>query len=864
MAHSGYHLLISTFSNIFRFTHAIFVDASSSSSLKADLQAWVQSLGAGHEQDVWELALQVLMNDDYQGKWIIVYDNADDPGLNLSPFIPKCDNGTIIITSRNRDVGNLSTSYHLELGEMETNEALLTLVQAARRTLPLAPDEASSAHKLIKLLGYLAVALVQAGTYCHQLSLTSQGDIRQFSFGQYIRLFSSQRIELMKKPESSSLDGYQLGAYTTFDLSYKAVPHSTREFLHFVSSFHYSNISLSMFATAAVYEFGDPFPLVPRVKDHHIVISDLRRLLCVDGEWNEVQTHRAIRTLRLFSLLSASSVSNTILIHLHPLVHAWARDVFPTFPHYRRMGIQVLTSCATESDTGMFKYLLPHFHNLLQENPIDDLQVNDQMGAAVVLEDRGYFRQAEEIFSNLIDTLNNKNGEDCYEGIVVAGWLAITYEAQGKLVDAEKLKRGLLEKQRRLLGDNHPHTIQTLSNLATTLDHQGRWDDAAQIKWKVLESRTKLLGGEHPSTITAIADLGETCARLQRWKERELFALEVLRLRRQVLGNDHVDTIRAGVDLASAYFMVGKATEAEAICAEMLERHIVVLGEDHPSTILARSHLGTAFSFQARWKEAEDVEREVLGQRRRVLGEEHVDTIYSMGNLARHISDQGRWREAETLEVEVLRIRIKTLGKEHPDTIMAFANLARTLAEQGHLYEAEKFELQVLGQRQRLFPKDHPHTIRAAANLAITYRQQGRLEEAEALELQVLAQREQFLGEEHLDTLRAAADLVMIYRLQGRLNEAEALGSKVLEQERRVLGARHPNTISVEANLGLIYMAQERWRDAYYILSHAVELSIEVLGQQHPYTQTRIRDMINVLNTVGTQKEIEKLGSMLL
>src|SRR5450432_2802962 len=136
---------------------------------------------------------------------------------------------------------------------MEQEEALATLLHAARRQLPLSAEELKSAHTLLNELGCLAVALVQAGTYCHELSC---------SFTQYLTLFYSHRAELMKRAEPSSLDSYRRGAYTTLDLSYKALPQLSRDFLHFISFFHHTDIPVSALATAARENFQDVLPFL--------------------------------------------------------------------------------------------------------------------------------------------------------------------------------------------------------------------------------------------------------------------------------------------------------------------------------------------------------------------------------------------------------------------------------------------------------------------------------------------------------------------------------------------------------------------------------------------------------------------------
>ncbi|KIM30136.1 hypothetical protein M408DRAFT_22187 [Serendipita vermifera MAFF 305830] len=148
------------------YAQTIYVDASSSSSIKFDLQAWARTLGDGHDDDVWEDAIQALSKIPGGEQWILILDNADDPGLDLNQFLPRHNHLTLLITSRNRDIGDHGPRSHLELGEMTPEEALAALLQAAQRKLPMDDEELRSAQTLIGDLGWLAIALVQAGSYC--------------------------------------------------------------------------------------------------------------------------------------------------------------------------------------------------------------------------------------------------------------------------------------------------------------------------------------------------------------------------------------------------------------------------------------------------------------------------------------------------------------------------------------------------------------------------------------------------------------------------------------------------------------------------------------------------------------------------
>jgi len=178
-----------TASDFIRYTHTVFVDASSATNIKVDLRAWARSLGDGHEKEDWDDALRILSNASHDQPWALIMDGADDRTVRLVSFFPTGSSGTIIITSRNKEVSNLAKPHHVELGEMRADEALALLQKAARREDPLSPEELESAKILVEKLDYLPGAIVPAGKYCHELSATISGEFQPYTFTQYLDLF---------------------------------------------------------------------------------------------------------------------------------------------------------------------------------------------------------------------------------------------------------------------------------------------------------------------------------------------------------------------------------------------------------------------------------------------------------------------------------------------------------------------------------------------------------------------------------------------------------------------------------------------------------------------------------------------------
>jgi tetratricopeptide (TPR) repeat protein len=593
-----------------RYTKVAFIDASSSASILCDLQAWSQAVGDGHERDAWEDAIRILTSVPLEERWLLILDNADDSTLNLVPFIPKSPNLTVIVTSRNRDVGHLSTTYHLELGEMEQDEALSTLLHAARRELPLSTEEMDSVRTLVKSLGCLALALVQAGAYCHQLSSHHHGVWKPFSFMRYLSLFYSHRAELMKESQLSPLDSYKRGVYSTLDLSYQALSQMHREFLHFISFFHHADIPLEVLSTAARNHFADRRTFVPRPDSQKEVVFGLNQLLCADGNWSELQVQSTIRTLQAFSLLSVTSTDDSIFLQLHPLVQAWSRDMVPSSSrHYRAMSIQSLTSCSGDEMFRLFRYMPPHILDTLGQAGRQDLHINDLMAVGITLKDQGYYQKAAEVVEVALEKMVREDQQVTVDAINATLWLAQIYSDGGKWDEAEKLGVQVVEQRRMLLGVDHRDTIMAAGDLAVTYLKQGRHSEAEKLELEVLELRRSILGPEHPDTIKAAASLASTYSRQGRHSEAEKIELEVLDQRKRILGLEHPHTIVAAANLAVTYGAQSRQEECLDLLAPAVDLSVKVLGKQHPSTQVWIKSLANVYVKLGKQKEAEETRK---------------------------------------------------------------------------------------------------------------------------------------------------------------------------------------------------------------------------------------------------------------
>jgi len=113
------------------FSHVFWVDASSYESIAMSLKG-ISSIPAAQASGVdgsVESALQWI--SCIQEEWLVVFDNADDPSLEVvAKFIPPGNRGNILITSQNQIIGRvLGFENIIEISEMKEPDAIALLLK---------------------------------------------------------------------------------------------------------------------------------------------------------------------------------------------------------------------------------------------------------------------------------------------------------------------------------------------------------------------------------------------------------------------------------------------------------------------------------------------------------------------------------------------------------------------------------------------------------------------------------------------------------------------------------------------------------------------------------------------------------------
>ncbi|PVF91879.1 FabD/lysophospholipase-like protein, partial [Serendipita vermifera] len=615
-----------------RFKHIFFVDASSESSIKMDLRDAIRSLD-GHQQDLENDAISFLQSHVNS---LLIFDNANDPKVDLVQFFPRLYGGMILITTRLQTLRSLSTLHYLELGTMSHDEAIETLVKAAQRDFPLHPKDIPHVGAIIEELGYLSLALVQAGVYISNMASGKTMDGHGSVFEHYLNLLRQKQAILLRNQGAAFLDPYRHGVYAALDLSYTLLPSLSRDFLHLCSQLHYTNISVSMLLAAAEGGFEDKWEYLERPRSHQDVQYKLHTMFSINGVPNEALVYDVVQSLVSLSLVQRTMRNKTVLLHIHPLVYAWAQEILSSslWSLYTQMAITVVSTSSHTLSPGDVQYLPPHIIKLMETIKPGGLHVRDMIQFGVIMRDYGFGRVAVELHERVTRRIEAEVGSNDKQMLDAYMILGNTYERAGRLKEAERIKGRVLAICHQIHGKQHPVTIAAYSNLAVTYRSIGKLQEAEELQIKVLEMQQEILGEQHPDTIAASNNLANTYAKLGKLQEAVELQIKVLEVQQGILGEWHPDTITASNNLAITYQSLGQLQVAEKLKFKVLEMRHEILGERHPDTISASSNLAVTYWSTGKLQEAEELQIKVLEMQQEILGEWHPDTITTSNNLA--------------------------------------------------------------------------------------------------------------------------------------------------------------------------------------------------------------------------------------
>ena len=700
--------------------------------------------------------------------WLLVIDNADNPSVDYSRFFPPGERGHILITSRNHDCKIHATVGYYEFKDMEQEDAITLLLKAACIENSTERKFRNLARPIAKTLGYLPLALIQAGASIRQ---------NVCSLEDYLELYASHRKDLFSKLPDQGADQYKYTIFTTWEVSFRMIEQQateeavdTIEVLHIFAFLHFEQVPATLFHRAwnNIHNVLDQNPSGSHSKqkfgwssltsifayifrgnqsaeqaNDSILLPQL--LLTKNVRWDGYRLRQALATLCRFSLIYKDSDTDTY--SMHPMVNSWMRDRLEKPEQQVWSGIAINTLALSISRRGwrsdhiFRKSLAPHIDACLQGVHAETLlftstytTVSKAMKFATIYSECGRWKEAAELQRKVVDRHKKTWGVKHIQTLQAMTDLSWSYWNLGLIPKALSMQTEVLNASLESLGPEDPRTLKAMDDLASTFWLCGKLSESEDLGKKAMIGMSSILGSGHPDTLMAMHNLGRTYMHRGRLKDAEKLQIQVLSARQKMLGPNDLDTLATLQSLGMSYHALKRFNEAEKILAVVLEARKRILGQEHAYTLWAVNDLAKIQCAQGRPVEAEELLVRILDVVERTLGREHIGMFMTKHNLARAYISQCRWGEAKVLLTELVSAQTRIVGPDHPDTLYAQSELAKTYRHLGQVDQAEKLYMEVIPKLKSKVGAENPQTLGAIAQLAAIYRDKARDSEADALD----------------------------------------------------------------------------------------------------------------------------------
>ena len=430
---------------------------------------------------------------------------------------------------------------------------------------------------------------------------------------------------------------------------------------------------------------------------------------------------------------------------------------------------------------------------------------------------------------------------------------------QGKDAEAESMFRQVLERSESSFGQEHPDTVLTLGQLANTLVSQEKLEEAESIYQRLLQHYQKFLGELHPRTFAVLSNIATLRFMQGEYREAEQLNRRVIHYQKNIFGEENPHTLRTSYNLGSVLEAQGKYQEAEECFRRTFVAVEEILGPVHPFTLKVRRSLANSLRIQGKYEEAERMIRQELEIRSAVPGIEQSQIYHCLYILAGILQEQEKFGEAEQIYRQVLDFNSSTIGWERKDTYLCLLKLASVLQDQKKFGEAEGIYGQMVDLSSKLYGTDHAETLENLYRFARMLEKEKKYDQAEENYRRLLEAWSNVLGKEHLDTLRVTNLLGEVLSDQKKFEESEFFFRQAYTSYSRVFGSEDFRTLSSLYNLVFVLADQDEFDESESLIRQAYTSCSTVLGSEHPFTLESLHNLADVLANQEKFEESESL-----
>jgi hypothetical protein len=710
-------------------------------------------------EDAAREVLDALRRGDPYDKWLLVFDNADQPE-DLLDSIPR-DSGHVLITSRNHRWESLFDAVQVDVFRREESVEFLT----KRVRGAISPEDAT---RLAEQLGDLPLALEQAGALLFE---------RGMSASEYLEQLADRTSQLLSQGRPAEYPVPMTAAWSVSVANLSESLPEAVDLLRICAFFGSEPIPREAIGKA-------PPGLRPEVA---ALISDPIRLGRAVGELGRyalarldipgrtIQVHRLVQKLVQDEL--SPEEQEQIQHEVHLLLAAYNAgdpDDDTSWPRYsdllghlapakvsdcparevRAFAIRMLRYLFSSGDYHSAQTLADDFIERwsAESGPQHRDVIEVQLAQTNTLRELGNYEEASALNAEILTTAEKVLGPDHDNTLLALRGSAADLRAAGDFRAALDRDREALRRYEDKYGPDDAGTLRAVNNLA--LDY-GLISDYARarelhhrsfIGWKRQESRTVMA-----SMLNALNGLARAVRLAGDYSEACDLGDDAYAIGLDALGAEHNWTLRTGRDLSIALRRYGELERAEEMAVQVQDRCARLFGLDSPDTLGAAMCLSNLWRTIGRHDEATGLVADSAARYTKVFSADHPFSLACLSNLAVLRRVQGNPQEARKLNERALAGLDAKLGRDHHYSLMVAVNLASDLAALGEIEAACRLGEGTLRRLRRLFGDDHPLTLTGAANLSTDLTAAGQTERGAELIEQTRAGYQRTIGLSHPD-----------------------------------------------------------------------------------------------------------------
>ena len=616
-------------------------------------------------------------------RWLMIFDNVDrdvrsseedDQAFDVESFLPPADHGSVLITTRRPFLKTMGQSTEVERLKLDQAQELLiyhckpdtsshgriSVIPGSKYTSLI--TRFTDMTKLIQRLGYLPLALVQAGTYMHRTKTNCS---------KYLELYEASWNQLVAK--TPPLEDYGNGSIqTTWMISYERLRKENLiagKLLQLWGHLDHQDVWYELFPHEENGRLGE--------------YGWLQELA-----GSEIDFKSVMQSLLDYSLIE--SHGDKEIYSMHPVVHDWCTETISSgqvdmmLSALKIVGSASLSAPTVVKDSFEYEYkswyvrrrvlerLLPHARRCVRQ--IDDLQALRKLesvdasfalfGLGRLFDDRISFVAGEKMYRLALHGFEQAGDPDHLSTVDTLLGLGDMCQYLGKHAEAEKMYLRVLGEQERIRGPDHETTIRTVSQLGNLYMRQGKYAEAENMYLCALGEGERIYSADHRTTIATVSILGDFYrSQGQQAKAEESYRRALVGFEKE-WGPDYT-TFNAVLGLGCLYQDQGSHAEAE----EMYQRGLNALEKaprDSGTVVDIADELGKIYIVQGKRVEAEklyqrlldefektpDFERDLIGRIAFALSKLYVEQgkHVQAEEMSQRAIDEGNKAKAQTLK----------------------------------------------------------------------------------------------------------------------------------------------------------------------------------------------------------------------